>query len=626
MKKTIKIWSLLLIAILIMACDDSFLDTAPLDALSEETFFNGAADLKTYINGEYANLPRSDYGAGLAGFSNVDLDANSDVMIFQSSITGNLNRISASGVASATSNAWNTGYDRIRRVNYFLGNLDKIDRTDAIANQYIGEGYFFRAWHYFSLLQNFGGVPYITEALNIDDEEELFRDRDSRHIVAMNILTDLDEAIANLEWKGEGAAGESGRVNKEAAIVFKARVALYEGTWEHYHAANGTPFRVEGNNGNDLLALIEPAINILIEKQGATIFREGGPLNEPYNQLQAQNDASNTDGVFLYRVYDPVLLGRSHNFYAKADATGYAITKRLVDLYLDKNGVPQSLSTESFANLTEMGQNLEPRFRQTIWTPDRGPMTDIIGRTAQTSFSLRYPLIRPGVGDTFTSTGIRNWKGAVLDAAQYRFGEVDEVFIRYAIGLLALAEAKAILGTITQADIDKTVNVLRSRVGTPAMNLSTLEAWAIIYDEKEGFDASASNIINEIRRERSIELALEGFRLDDLKRWAVYDKVINGYKPTGVGIQEFVDYFNTPENTAADGWNNNVDPSFIIGVDTDVTSEGLINPYFKDTQFDPSGDGFYIDPNRDYLNFLPVGQIDLYRKNGYTLQQNPGWL
>lgn len=622
MNRIIK-YTALSMLIFLGSCTDDFLDKYPLDALSEETFFNNADDLRTYVNGLYNAMPRYDFQGGAQGAINVrDLDA--DVQIIGRSVPGNLNQLGADGLAPQTSGAWNSGYSQIRRANYLLVNYDKVNERDAISNQFIGEGYFFRAWHYFNMLVNFGDVPIILKPLNMSDDEELYRPRDSRTDVARRIIQDLDSAITNLQWKGAGEA-HSGRINKQAAIVMKARVALFEGTWEHYHSQKGTQFAVPGEDGRAFLEMIGPAVQELIDYQGAAIYRNGGPFNEPYNQLFAIEDGHSADGVFWFRSYSTDLMNRSHNFYGRVSGTGnFSITKRLVDMYLDNDGIPQDMSNNDLTLLNDLGQNLDPRFRQTIWTPDRGPLAQVEGRGEQGDFNLRYPFISEG-SDIFIPTGYRVWKGAVLDPSQFRAGEQDDILIRYAEGLLAYAEAKAILGTITQADLDQTVNVLRDRVGMVPMNLATVESWNISYDETEGFDPTASNIVNEIRRERTVELALEGFRLEDIKRWAVFENVINGHKPKGAHLDEFLEYFNDQQALNDDGWDGSIDLTLIEGDNVGTFEDGYINPLFRNTQFQEGGVGLFIDEGRDYLAPIPRSEINLYSQSGVTLTQNPGW-
>ncbi|WP_316843814.1 RagB/SusD family nutrient uptake outer membrane protein [Pedobacter psychrodurus] len=622
-----EIYIAVIILALFTACKKNFLDTTPPDRVVPENFFNSASDLRIYLNSMYeSRLPV--YNAQ-TNVNNVLLDLQSDVLINSNVITGSLNQVSATGVAGngGGGDAWATGYSRIRQDNYLLHYaLPKVEKTPASAH-YLSEAYFFRALDYFTLLKQYGDLPIVTDLIAYDDNGQLYTPRNSRYDVAKQIIKDLDLAIAGLYAKGQGEAA-AGRVNKESAIVLKSRVALYEGTWEYYHGKKGSPFAVAGKDGREFLEMVEPAMQQLIATQGTRIFRTG---TEPYNQLFAQNDLSNVDGVFWYRVYDPTKTTFSHNFYVKVIDNAASITDHLVDQYLNKDGSPQVVPN-SYGELNTLSTNLDPRFRQTIWTPDRGPAAKIPGRD-QFSLNLRYPVIAPvlSIGTNFISTGYRNWKGAVLTSV-LAGRDVDEIFIRYEEGLLNLAEAKAILGTITQADLDKTVNVIRSRVGMANMNLATVAGFPLsAYKEELGFSPSESNIVNEIRRERTVELALEGFRLDDLKRWSVYEKVVNGYTPRGAQLQEFLTYFNDRTKLIADGFDVGGITFPLLntsGGNANVAAfanTGRINPYFKSSQFQQGAQGFFIDPSRDYLTFVPLSQIQLYKAENVVLTQNPGW-
>jgi hypothetical protein len=127
-------------------------------------------------------------------------------------------------------------------------------------------------------------------------------------------------------------------------------------------------------------------------------------------------------------------------------------------------------------------------------------------------------MISNAFSSNFAIAGLRLWKGAILDANEWRNGSTDDVLIRYEEGLLALAEAKAMLGTITQSDLDKTVNIIHSRVGMVSMQMSTVNGWSVTYARNKSFDPTESNLVNEIRRERLVELCYEGHRVNDLIR------------------------------------------------------------------------------------------------------------
>tara|TARA_R110002050_G_scaffold300717_3_gene471832 strand:- start:8681 stop:10561 length:1881 start_codon:yes stop_codon:yes gene_type:complete len=625
MKSRQKYISILLIVfgISFNSCQEDFLERYPLDEMTDATFFTSANDLKVMVNGFYRLFPRYHFQQGGNAY-NIYLDANTDIQV-ATGPSGALLQKGSSGQAPAADGTWNGNFTWIRQINYLIENSGRVAR-DTEVDQYTGEAYFFRAWVYFRMLERYGDVPIYTEVLETDSET-LYKTRDSRYDVAKFIIQDLDSAIAKMGWKNSNFS-KLGRVNKESALVMKARVALFEGSWERYHGAENTPFAVDGKNGNEFLQMVEPAIQELIDHQGATLFTRGGPFNEAYNQLFSQMDASTSEGVFLYRIYDVnEIVG--HNFYDRVVESPQSPTMNLVENYLDKDGVPQELSSLpiDYTSLNNLGENLDPRFRQSVWTPDRGPQNQIAGFEPQ-ALPVRYPTINNVFTNNYSATGLRFWKGAIFDANEWRNGSVDDVLIRYAEGLLALAEAKAILGTINQADLDKTVNILRQRVGMVPMSLSAVNSWSVSYSAQQGFDASESNIVNEIRRERLAELAFEGHREGDLKRWAVFHDVINGWKPKGAHAQEFIDYFNDPSKLVADGLSENDANNWGLtqGEDYDVFSDGFLNPFYVTPEFKPTGEGYFVEPGRVYLAPIPKNEIDLYLEDaGVELKQNPGW-
>ena len=616
---------LLILVFSLSSCQKDFLERYPLDNMSDATFFSSPNDLKVYVNGFYPIFPRYHFQSQFDGPTNITLDANSDILI-ATGTSGALMQKGSNGQAPLTNGTWTSNYTWIRKANYFMKNYQRVTPRGTDAKQFIGEGYFFRAWVYYNMLVQFGDVPIITDVLNTDSPD-LYKTRDSRYDLAKFIIQDLDSAITNLGWKNSQFAGV-GRVNKEAAIVMKARVALFEGTWERYHGIKNTPFKATGKNGDDFLKLVEPTILEVIARQGTTLFTSGGSYKEPYNQLFSQQDASKTAGVFLYRVYDATQIV-GHNFFDNVVDANYTASRRMLEAYLDKQGNPQSISSLPLdqKSLTNLANNLDPRFRQTIWTPDRGPENKIIGLDKQ-ALPSRYPMINNAFSSNYAAGGLRLWKGAILDANEWRNGSTDDVLIRYEEGLLALAEAKAILGTLSQADLDKTVNLIRSRVGMASMQLSAVNSWSVTYARNRSFDPAESKIVNEIRRERLVELAYEGHRVNDLKRWAVYDDVVNGWKPQGAHYQEFIDYFNNVSLLQADGFtaSDAAKCKLTQGGNFDIDAQGYINPYFKTPEFKSGGEGYFVEPGRAYLSPVPKAEIDLYQeKAGVTLTQNPGW-
>lgn len=624
MRKNIKYYLIILFMFVgLVACQDDFLDRYPLDAMSDETFFTKANDLESYMNGMYGELTRSVTHGRWASLENgsdnwVSNSPNSSIM-----------RHSATGEAPETSSFWNGRYDYIRRTNYFIENAAKVEDTNA-AKHYKGEGYYARAYAYFRLLEAYGGVPYIDKVLNVDSEE-LYSVRETRSFIATKIIEDLDKAIELLNWKGEGEAAAQ-RLNKQAALLLKSRVALYEGSWEYYHGKKNTPFAVSGSDGKTFLEAAVDAAKTLMEHEKSDLYK--GSSGWEYFNLFVQNDYSSIAGAYLSRGYDRGL-SVTQNYIDEVGRGGKgALTKAAIDAYLMSDGKPSEISSVVLDELSQesYGLNKDPRLRQTVYTPDRGIITSYFknGGSAAYINPIRFTGIRNTSQEREVGpSGIRVWKGLSFDESEWRNGEIDDLIMRYAEALLNFAEAKAILGTITQGDLDESVNLLRDRVNMVHMNMAEINAWAVSYTERDGYDPSAANILNEIRRERRVELMLEGFRKTDIMRWALFAEVFNGRKPLGAPAQELDDYWNNQNSLIADGWlpGDVAGLAMTKGVNYDVDPSGkFVNPYYNNGDFTASGRGYYVDPARDYLSGIPKDEIQLYKdKGGIDLVQNPGW-
>lgn len=596
------------------------LDLAPEDVPSDATFFTQASDFRNYMNGLYASFSpgQNSWQAG---------ETTSDNLAAGREPTAGIYQWDNSGVASTTSGTWNNNYTNIRNANYLLDNQDKVATKDAVINHYIGEAYYARAWYYFTLLQAFGGVPYIDRAVGTEDPD-LYKARESRDFIAEKIIEDLDEAISLMQWQGTGAA-TPGRLNKEAALALKTRVGLFEGSWEYYHGRKGTPFAASGSDGSQFLQAAVEAGDMLIAK-GISLFR--GRPGRVYTDLFVQEDQSGVPGVYFWRGYD-VDLGLPATTTRQSVGGGVGSpTKSAVDNFLLSDGRPEGLSevTYDYTNQTSLLSAKDPRLQEIIYGPERGSIRDFWEAQGITAGDANRDNIYINMSGNFAGNvgGYILYKHAVISSVNLDASHTDYVILRAAEALLNYAEAKAILGTISQSDIDKTVNVIRDRVGMVHMDMAEVNSWAITYAEKEGYDPSAANILNEIRRERRVELLLEGFRNGDLKRWALYEEVINGYKPRGAYFQELQDYWNDEATLLASGFAEGElqEVKLVIGVNAGVLGE-YVNPLWRDSDFvDESARGYYIDPNRDYLQSIPTNEIEFYSLTaGVDLKQNPGW-
>jgi len=554
----------------------SVLEKTPLDEITEKTFWNSSSDMELYINSFYPLLK------GTVNYHNND--NNSDNM--QPSSPSDI--LNGTRSIPATGGGW--GWADLRKINYFLVNSQKVTEGNQVdINHYLGEGYFFRAFIYFAKVQRFGDVPWTDKVLNIDSEE-LFIPRQDRNIIVDHIILDLDNAISLLRNRDE--IGTT-RINKESALLFKSRVCLYEGTWEKYHA--GTPFGVDGSNGEKYLNLAVQAAEELMSIDGIELFSTGDPNND-YYKLFGMDDLIGVPEALLVEMVEPTqdLGSWTWPWLNGQRGNGTGITRSIVQDYLDINGLPISLSElyQGDQTLEMVVGNRDPRLNQSMWTPGKVS----INSTPQIVFKV--PTIHKG-GNDLSTTGYMLRKGSTTDPDQNtgsstdQYGRVDGMVFRYAEALLNFAEAKGELGTLTQSDLDRSVNLLRKRVGMPDLNVE------VSFVDPDWDFPELSPIINEIRRERRVELAFEGFRLDDLMRWRA-GSLIQGSRPKGARLIKGVSF---PE------------------IDDQVDGVPVDGQNYIDRYQSSLPTGYSFDENRDYLFPIPTNELTLNE----NLIQNPGW-
>ncbi len=561
--------------ILTTGCKKDVMDQSPPTRLSDANYWNSASDLQLYANNFYGFLP-SYGGFGNQGIYSIDNNSDNLVSVAYDRRLAGENTINNSGTFGAGN------WSQIRNVNYFLANYSKVKDSWANISTYVGEAYFFRAWLYFNSLRTTGALPWINKPLNVDDSAYLYAERLPRNIIADSIIADLDNAIAALKPKSSAA---SMRIYKEYAQAFKARVCLYEGTWEKYHA--GDAFGVQGQNGTKYLQLAAGAADAVISS--AVFDLDNKNVADGYWKIFNQLNYSGSKEVMHWRAYN-FTTGPTHNWQRYlALGAGTGLSKNLVDDYLCKDGLPKALSPlyQGDATLVKIATDRDPRLAQTIYLPGYTRVNNSTNTAPQTVFD------RPSFDQsntTYNTTGFQLYKGANPEWSQYNVAGTDGlIFMRYAEVLLIAAEAKAELGTFTQADADATINKLRSRVGMPPLIIA-----AIVSDPNWIFP-SLSPVLNEVRRERRIELACEGFRFDDICRWAAAPQLIVNKIPLGAKAAPYITAF----------------PSL------PVNGDGYIQPY---KSVNSLTGGYKFDIGRDYLLPLPILELVANPK----LKQNPG--
>ena len=576
--KHIKSIALVLIMTFSLGCSDDLLDKLPEDEISPEAYWKSPNDLALFLNQFYTSFPvHNGFNGGIFEFDN-NSDNLADIFINNRFVGTSTNPPTSDG-------SWN--YGSIRAVNFYLENTDKVQGEVTLIDHYNGEAYFFRAMFYYNLLKRYGGVPYIDKTLNTNSPE-LYTPRMARNELATKIVEDLDLAIAKLKPKNKT---EAFRVHQGMALSLKSSVCLYEGTWEKYH--NSDAFAAPVNESAKFLQWAVDASEKLIDDGEYSLFNNGTATT--YWDLFNKVDYSGISEVMFWKKYN-VSEGVSHyvGHYIPQTGSGTGVTKSLVDSYLAIDGQPIGVSplysASQESSLSTIINNRDPRLAQTIGTP--GDVLTVNSGVPNEIFE--FPTFR-GNNEITNTTGFQIYKGGTTDVTQRYDSYTGAIIYRYAEVLLNFAEAKAELGSLTQSDLDKSINLLRARVGMPGMSVNP------VADPNKAFP-DLSDLINEVRRERRVETALEGKRFDDLMRWAAADELIVGKRLLGFKIvgSDIEDEF-----------------SDLIGSSILVNAAGNIDPY-KNTI--PGGFGFNL--GRDYLSPVPTEQIVLSQG---SLVQNPGW-
>lgn len=558
------------------SCNKDFLDLTPADQISDPEFWKSPQDMELYLNGLYSVLP----GWRLSGSGgNPLLDAGTDLAIAVGLWLPTKNRLDGAINVPSSGGGWN--WTDVRNVNYFLDNADRVP-DGGLKDHYIGEAYFFRAWNYFTLLRQFGDLPIITKTLSPDDEDVLYGPRSSRTEVANFIISDLDMAISKLKKKNEVPAQ---RISRDIASLLQARVALYEGTWEKYHqndAFKGT------TDGSAFLTKAASAAKAVIDG-GAYSLATGNPNNVYYELFNQINLNSNSE-ILLWRGYSAAQGDQFTNqLWNWPHGSGY--TQEMIRMYLCTDGLPIALSQlyRGENDIRDVIQNRDPRLVQSVMNPGDPILINLQNDT--TKYTL--PILGGAQNDP-TGYESQKFRRPQLDPATgNQSGELAYIIFRYAEALLIYAEARAELGQLTQADVDLTINTLRARVGMPPMTLASIPNDPNWPD----YGYSLPNYLHEIRRERAVELLTEGFRFDDLMRWAAH-KLFVDKRPKGA-------YYSAELKAAF--------PNLI------VDENNFLDPY--KTALNGANGGWGFNPAKDYLLPIPINELTV----NTALKQNPGW-
>jgi len=576
---------LLLLCTLLTSCS---LTEEPQASASSKLVFGTESGLKTYSYSFYSMLP--DGGSAYSQDAMADYGAVNSVDAF----------IKKGAYSAAISSGWS--WSSLRNINYFIQNCTNPAVSESVRNNYIGIARFFRAWFYYNMVVRFGDVPWVDKAMDINDPA-LYAKRDSRTVVMQHVIEDLDFACNNITQ----TSGDGTLISKWTAYALKSRICLFEGTFEKYHTELGLT-----STAGNYLQLAATAAKYLMDNSGYALYTAKG-ASSSFRTLFTSDAPVATESILSVAFSSSASIFSSANWWWTSSTYGprWSMTKRFVNTFLQSDGTPFT----DKANYATMGfydecQNRDARLAQTIRTP--GYKRD--GNYAAPNFM------------SYVYTGYQPIKYC-LDGTSYDNGQLNTnsiPLIRYAEVLLNYAEAQAELGLLTDADWKLTVGALRARAGI-TNGLNTKPTHVDTYLQSNYFPAISDPVILEVRRERSIELALEGFRFTDLKRWktgelmaatwdGIYVPALNSQIDLdGNGTADVIFYngaANKPSGLPATCAAINVDGS--VGITLSNGTSG--NVIF-------AGDRYWYPDGRQYYYPIPVTAIT---KNP-NLTQNPNW-
>lgn len=639
------------------ACDD-FLDEEPQSEVSPEKYLLNESQLEAYVNKYYADYDNwksdSDDKGGMIpsfwGSENGSTYKDDNATDNQQGTNGRY--LKDTWTVAQSGGKWN--FTNINALNYYLQTVvprlenGELTGTESNLKHLVGEGYFLRALEYFFRLQRLGDFPIVKTVL--PDEQEALTEaskRSPRNEVARFILSDLDQAISLMNNNVKKT-----RLSKNAALLLKSRVALFEATWEKYHAGtalvpNGTGWPGAGKDYNAgyqfpsgsiekeiefflteaMSAASQVADAVQLTENNQIIRDQASKGKNPYYDMFASHDPSGYSEVIMYRGYD-LSLNNSHHFnhylYSGGN-TGY--THQFEQVFLMENGLPIYAAGSGYAGddyITDTKIGRDWRWRLFMKAPKEAKAVDNI---ATVEYFPEAPRLYVSDAKNATSTGYIQGKGYSLDYNDQLLGKDQTAFVVYRASeaYLNYIEASYLKNGNIDATADKYWKALRARAGVDTDYQKTINATDMSKEALNGWDAYSHGALVDatlynIRRERRCEFIGEGFRCMDLIRWRALDQ-LNGYQLEGAKIfgpmkSIFGDNLKYDQ---ADEKNNNVSSPSLSDYlrPNQVTST---NQYYNGLYF---YEAHYLDP-------IAVQHFMITSPDGSTVSQspiyqNPGW-
>jgi len=589
-------------ALLFSSCE-KFLDRPQLTAETDETAWISEENVRLYANKYYTDFFVG-YGEGFSGQAGAALmgfNLSDDVLNF-----GNQTNVTRT---VPNSSIWS--YTTIRSLNLMIDRVENMSAAyidDEARAHWLGIARFFRAMRYWELVLQYADVPYYDREIFAHELDELYKPRTPRNEVMDHVYDDLVYALGNVR-----VSDGVNTVNRYVVAGFISRIALYEGTWQKYYYGNTERAR-------KFLEMALLAGDYVIGSGRYNIVMD-------YKSLFTSDDLTGAQDVLLYRAYSAAL-GVTHAVATNSnlvESRAQGPTTDLLKAYICADGRPYQDSglddAEKF-DLASMIKTRDSRFEATFYS--RPEPLNRASLVYVTKFLPRDQERKVKVN------------GEQPDAAFLSSNnETDYPVLRYAEVLLNWIEAKAELAdiggaTVTQDDIDKTINEIRGRPIHAEAQARGVQPTADLLlgslPNDPARDPSVSALLWEIRRERRMEFTFEHSRIGDLRRWSKIEYLDTDANPD-LMTGGWVDFpTELPSQLAA----ANVGVLAVVKEDGsqinyDGTNGALMEGFYKNRNNGgrlPFLNQINLNP---YLQPVGLNQINDYATRGYELQQTEGW-
>ena len=508
MKKSI-LYTFAIAVFLLTGCDD-MLDKSPRDQLSNTpVFWNNSNNVESYSNRFYTNYIgfSQNGGAGWFYFMSLSDDQVSPTFDNWDYVT-----------VPATTSDWTGKFQEVRRINYMIQGL----AASTLSNKayYMAVGRLNRAWEYYQLVREYGDVQWLDEVITDPEDTKIYGTRTDRDVVMDSVLNDLDYAIANLNSVSDKTAW-----SKEMAQAMKSDICLYEGTYCRYRTLADNGKAPDETRAKKYLQECVSASEAIMSSGKFGLTSNYGEI---YNSLAL----GSCNEIIFYRNYEKDLVMHGTIDYTCSSTEQRGISRDAIDAFLFTDGKPKATTTLSTDDKAVLNAKGDYSISKMLSVRDKrlSVLVDsIVCFKGHGWARLNNDGGASGSALMTSSTGytIRKYDNLTLET-YYRTntntGYTDAPLYWYAVILLNEAEAKAELGTITNDDLDKTVNLLMSRAGLP--NLTTSPA------ADPANNMGVSNLLWEIRRCRRCELMTDNwYRYWDIIRWHQLDKLDSNTYP-----------------------------------------------------------------------------------------------